>query len=174
MTNNKIRKLLPFLLSLLLLLSLVSCGNSTSNTNHEVFEKSSVEVSEAYISRGIEVAKSQVRYMMPGSEEYEGELVSYEILYSVKEEEPCALLLLYDHETQGEAYYILHFDTDFGSGEGGMGQSPYKYVPEGKTLYYEAIMGYYYKNEKTGVYHHTIASSQDIIPGEYKDPTLSS
>ena len=174
MTKNKIRKLLPLLLSFLLILSFVSCGNNTAEITHEAPVDASGEVSEEYINRGIERANSLVRNIMPGSEEYEGELVSYEILYSVKEEEPCALLLLYDHETQGEAYYILHFDTDFGSGEGGMGQSPYKYVPEGKTLYYEAIMGYYYKNEKTGVYHHTIASSHDIIPGEYKDPTLSS
>ena len=175
------RKLLSLFLALVLMLSIVSCGSSAPTVTD------SDTVKEVLTDEDIEKVKE---YAVSHILDFEGvnvEITNYKILHDIKTDLPNAVELTFvsdelwtlgseTHEVNGFATVSLYASPDGYSIQIMSMSSPSYYagVDESYKLYYDGPMFTYYKKEGSDIFYHTISPTKNIVPGEYKDPTLSS
>lgn len=183
MTKNNLRKLLSLLLSFLLIFSLVSCGNNTANTTTEYADEPKTELTEDDIER---VKSFAIQHIY----DFEGinvEITGYKILHDIETDLPNAVDVTFvsdekwtlGSETHDVDGYVIVELKESGLGEFAVtissmcNPSYYANTKEEWKLYYSSPFGYYYKKEGSDIFYHTVSSAHNIVPGEYKDPTLS-
>lgn len=177
------RKILVLLLSFALLISFTSCGSTEINTT---FKSDSVK--EVLTEEDIERVKTFAAQYILDVEGYEVEITGYKILHDIDTDLPNAVDVTYKsddlYESGGETYEVngwIIVELYGGSFDYGYNVSTfslcnpsyYANVDAEHKLYYSAPFGFYYKREGSDTFFHTKSSAHNIVPGEYKDPTLS-
>ena len=177
------KKLSALFLAFVLVLSFASCGSSAPT------ETNSDTVKETLTNEDIEKVKEFAKSYILDFEGINVEVTGYRILHDMETELPNAVDVTFvsdelwtlgseTHEVNGfiivELYGGVHENGYNVTLSSMCNPSYYANVKDEWKLYFIPPMGTYYKKEGSDTYYHTIASSQNIVPGEYKDPTLSS
>ena len=177
------RKLLSLFLVFVLALSFVSCGNpaptvTNSDTVKEVLTDEDIEKVKAFA----------INHIL----DFEGiniEITGYKILHDIETDLPNAVDITFvsdelwtlgseTHKVNGFIIVELYggmYENGYNVKLSSMcNPSYYANVKDEWKLYFVPPMDTYYKIEGSDVFYHTISPSKNIVPGEYKDPTLSS